>query len=110
MTDADWLAEDGGPMTEREWLSGLVPQKMLDFVQGRCGRRRLLLFRSALLRRHLASASPIPPADALDHETADVLERLAEGLAGIEAVEALIEKRNEAKVAFVARQDFEGAA
>lgn len=97
-------------MTEQEWATCQDPQKMLDSMQGRCSFRRWLQFRCARLRRYLAQTSPIPPADVLDRETADILESLADGLTDTGPVEHLIHKRNRAKAAFVARQDFEGAA
>jgi hypothetical protein len=77
-------------MTEKEWLSGKEPRRMLDFVAHKSSERKLRLFVCGYLRTFLARYEHTKPGLVL--ECLETSERFADGLAAVEEVEACRKK------------------
>lgn len=78
-------------MTEREWLAGKSPRRMLDFVRDKSSTRKLRLFVCGFLRTYLHRYD-----DDLSRAALETSERFADGLATVEEVEACRKKAREA--------------
>jgi hypothetical protein len=75
-------------MTEKEWLAGKQPRRMLDFVRGKSSDRKLRLFVCGDFRtfwQHLA-------IDEQSQAALETSERFADGLATAEELKAAKEK------------------
>jgi hypothetical protein len=78
-------------MTEAEWLACDNPRKMLDFVRGTTGERKMRLFAAACCRRRLWVCAACWPAEGDGERVLAVSERYADGAASAEELQVAID-------------------